>query len=71
MDYSFSLCVPCLSRYMWEQKKVLNPLELELHMVVGHLMWLLGTKLGCSARKASALNHGAISSAPRFSLFFF
>lgn len=41
------------------QKRALDPLELELQVTVGCLMWVLGTEL-CFfffARAASALNH--------------
>lgn len=36
---------------------ILDPLELELHLVVNFLMWVLGTKLGAPTRRASALYH--------------
>lgn len=42
-----------------DQKKVLNPLELELQAVVSCLMSGLGTKLG-SLERRSDLIHGAI-----------
>lgn len=38
-----------------KSQKSLDPLELDLHVVVSHLMWVLGTKLGSSARAVSAL----------------
>jgi hypothetical protein len=46
-------------------RQVLAPLGMELEMVVSHLMWVLGTKLGSSGRAVSALNHPAIFLAPR------
>ena len=36
-------------------------LELELHAVVGHILWVLGSETGTSGRAVSTLNHGAIS----------
>lgn len=42
----------------------LNPLGLELQVVVGHPVWVLGPKLRFSARAVSTLNCGAISPAP-------
>jgi hypothetical protein len=38
------------------QKKVLDPLELELQTVVNSWKWVLGTELKSSGRTASALN---------------
>jgi hypothetical protein len=38
------------------QRKVLDPLELELQVVNGP-MWVLGAKLGSSGRTASTLDH--------------
>lgn len=37
--------------------KVMAALELEVLMVVSHLMWMLATQLGSSGRTASALNN--------------
>ena len=42
--------------------KVLDPLELQLKIVVSHLTWVLGTKLQFSGKATSALNHWAIIS---------
>lgn len=50
------------------QKMTLDSLELELYVVVSHLIWVLGTKLGSSGGETSALN---ISSAPLNPLFTF
>lgn len=47
-----------------EDKKCLNPLELELQMIVSHSVWTLGAKLGFSVRIGSILNHWAISLTP-------
>lgn len=41
-------------RYLQIQKRTLKPLELELLVAVGHLMWVLGTELRASA---GALSH--------------
>ena len=38
------------------QKKVLESLELELQVIVSHLMWVLGTKFQSSGRGVSTLN---------------
>lgn len=43
------------------QKTVLDPLVLELEIVMSHLAWVLGPKLGCSGRAASTLNLLGIS----------
>lgn len=40
----------------------LEPLELELDVVISHTMWALGTKPGSLRRAASPLDLGAISS---------
>jgi hypothetical protein len=32
-------------------------LEMTLQAIVGHLIWMLGTKLGSSAREVGVLNH--------------
>jgi hypothetical protein len=41
---------------MWRPQG-LDPLELELQVVVSYLVWLLGIELGSFGRGASALNH--------------
>ena len=46
------------------QKRVLDPLELELQEVVSCLTWVLGAELRSSARVAHILNHGAMSPTP-------
>ena len=38
-----------------DQKRVLDPLELEFQVVVSCLMWVLGTKPRSSARAANTL----------------
>lgn len=53
-----SMCT--LLRYSG-QKRMSIPLEMELQIVVRHLMWMLGTKFGSSARTTSSLNHWGIS----------
>lgn len=45
------------------QKKVLDPLKLELQEVVSCLV-VLGPKPGSSAKEATALKHSAVSSIP-------
>ena len=37
--------------------EVVRPLELELHAVVSHLIWVLGIELRSSGRTVCALNH--------------
>lgn len=50
------------------QKRELDPLELELYMVISQPVWVLGTKLGTSVRAICTLIHGADSLAtPSFS----
>lgn len=39
------------------QETALEPLELELLVVQGCLIWVLGIKLGSSARASSTLGH--------------
>lgn len=39
------------------QKRISEPLKLELQVIVNYLMWVLGTKLISSARAPSTLNH--------------
>lgn len=51
------VCVPaCLHVYHRGQKRVLDPLELELRVLANWLMWVLGTEPRSSVRAASALN---------------
>lgn len=45
------------------QKRMTDPLELEIQAVVSHPLWVLGTEHGSSAKAGSALNYGAISQA--------
>lgn len=40
-----------------DQKRKLSPLELELLGVLSCMTWVLGTKLGSSARTVSVLDH--------------
>lgn len=47
----------CVSLVGVGQKRALDALEVELKIVVSHLMWVLGPKLGSSARAVYALNH--------------
>lgn len=56
MGVSVSLCyfhVPVCSAHRG-QKRALDSLELELHVVVSYQMWLLGTELVSSGRAARA-----------------
>lgn len=48
------------------QKRELDPWDLELQVVMGYLTWMLGTKPSHSTRAARALNCGcrAISPGP-------
>lgn len=59
-----SLCDVCVGGTFSDQKKVLDPLELELQVIVSCLTWALGTKLGPSGRTASALILTTKSSQP-------
>lgn len=45
-------------------QRLLGSLELELQVFVNHLIWILGTKPGFSARAVNVLKHWAISSVP-------
>lgn len=47
-----SVCVFCK-----DQKKLSDPLKMELQTVVSYLMWMLGTKFSSSGRAASVLNY--------------
>lgn len=38
------------------EKRVLDPLELDLQATVSYPTWVLGTKLGSSAKATSTLN---------------
>lgn len=49
---------------LWDQKKMLNSVQLELQVVVGCLMWMLGIDRRFSSRATSTLNYPAISIAP-------
>lgn len=60
------LCL-CVSEHKYPQRaQALDPLELELQVVVNHLMRVLGPKLLSSARAVRAFNQGAISLACGF-----
>ena len=51
-------------RCLWRLEES-NLLELELQAVGNcQMIWVLGTRLGSSARAASALHHGGVSMAP-------
>lgn len=52
-------------RSLWRTEEALNPLELELYEIVGHPMWVLGTKQESSESAASTLISWAISPAPQ------
>ena len=54
-----AMCVGAL----WGQKRESDLMELELQMVLSLPMLVLETKLGFSARRAGALDCGAISPA--------
>ena len=43
------------------QKKLSDPLNLELQVIIGYLMWVLGIELWFSGRVVSVLSHGVIS----------
>lgn len=50
----FSICW-CRGRYLRRQEEVAEPLELELNVLVSHLLWGWGTELRASRRAASTL----------------
>jgi hypothetical protein len=54
-----------MNAHAHEGQKVIDPRELEVQMVVSHLMWVLTTKLGSSGRAVNALNNWVISLAPK------
>ena len=58
------VCV-CVCGVHGGQKRVSDPLELELQVVVSRLMWVLVTELRSSTRAARALNTLATSPAPK------
>lgn len=41
-----SLCTTCVACVCKGQKRVLNPLKLEIEMIVNYEMWVLGTEPG-------------------------
>lgn len=47
------------------------PLEPQLQVVVGHLIWAPGTELRSSLRVSCALNHRALSLAHEYYIFYF
>lgn len=42
------------------QRKISDPLQLKIQVVMSHLKWVLGAELLFSTRAVSALNHGAL-----------
>jgi hypothetical protein len=61
----FCQCTSCVPSAHWDQKRSLDPLELELYVVVSHHVGARDQTLS-SARAASALNFWAISAALTF-----
>lgn len=57
------VCMLYVCRYMQKLEENVRSQELELQVVVSHLVLVLGTKLGSSGRKSGDLNCGAISTA--------
>ena len=55
----------CLSATQCSQERALDPLELELEVVVSHHV-LLGTEPGSFVKAASALSSRAFSPVPQF-----
>lgn len=47
----------CVDMLTWELKKVLEPVELELQVILSPMLWMLGTELGSPVRAANALNY--------------
>ena len=67
MDVCVCLCVYVHHMYVGvcgSQMKVLDSLKLELQEVVGHPMWVLGTKSRSSAREVSVHDSWTMSPAP-------
>ena len=63
--FNYVLCCVCVkvcgyahmnASICGSQKRKLDPLKLEQQLAVGHLMWVLQTKLRSSARAVPALN---------------
>lgn len=57
----------CLPYHMWQspqRPKGVGSLELELHTVVSHQIWVLGTEPQSFRKATSTLNLGATSPAP-------
>lgn len=52
----------------WYQKKLSDPLELELQVVMRHPMWVFGTEFELPAKTECVLNFCAISAALKFEL---
>lgn len=50
----------------WYQKKLSDPLELELQVVMSHPMWVLGTEFELPAKTECVLHFCAISAALKF-----
>lgn len=65
-----------MHKYMLErgafggQEKLLYPLELDLSVVVSYPIWMLGTKLGSSAKVARTVNHEPSPQPPILLLLF-
>jgi len=59
--HAFGSILLCLCGAHKGQKRASDLLELELQVVVGCLMWVLGTELRSFARAANTLNCRAVS----------
>lgn len=49
-------------------KEGVDPLDLELQVIVSHMTWVLGTELGFPERAANMLNYPSYLSSPQRSL---
>lgn len=50
------VCYLCIGAIR-DQKRVLDPPDLELQEDISHLVWIMATKLVSSGRATSTLNH--------------
>lgn len=56
------ICMQC----PWLSKEGTDPLELEIQVIVSHLLWVLGSEAGSTESSSRALNLGEITSVPGF-----
>lgn len=56
------ICMQC----PWMSKEGNDPLELEIQVIVSHLLWVLGSEAGSSERSSHALSLRDITKVPCF-----